>query len=164
MKSKTMLLIAAHFGLLAASLVAAPSDISKEHSQALDRWLQSRNDLRLAVDNDCQCDRELNWMRDEPSNQNYQPYYLSSDFNEDGHHDFAVVAVNKSDASKKFLVVFNGPVSAGSEPAFIGPADGILVLSRASSPPQRLLVGRPYFDAAVLEPLGNAYRLVWREP
>jgi hypothetical protein len=148
----------------AASSGSVPSSIKKEHAPALERWFLTRTDLRLASDSDCQCDRDLASLRSDMSNPDYQPYYASGDFNDDGQADFAVMTVTKSDVSKKLLVVFNGPVTPTSTPAFIGSADGILVLSRPSTPPMRLLVGRPYAGAATLTPRGQAYRLIWGEP
>ena len=147
---------------------AVPADITKEHSSLVEQWLRSRSDLRLAIDADCQCDRDLASMRSDmadPSyDPSYQPYYSSADFNDDGHSDFAVLTVVRADASRRFLVVFNGPFTSNANPAFIGRADGILVLSRPSTSPRRLLVGRPYADAAVLTPRGSTYRLIWEQP
>ena len=164
MTSKTTILAAALCALSSVCVSAVPSHISRAHAPALDRWLLSRPDLRIAADADCHCDRELTWMRSEPSNQSYQPHYAIGDFNGDDHEDFAIVTVDIADASKKLVVVFNGPVSVDTGPAFVGRSDGILVLSRPSSPPLRLLVGRPYSDAAMLVPVGQTYSLVWREP
>ena len=147
---------------------AVPADITKEHSSLVEQWLRTRSDLRLAIDADCQCDRDLASMRSNMSDPSYdpgyQPYYSSGDFNDDGQSDFAVVAVERTDASRRFLVVFNGPFTSNANPAFIGRAEGILVLSRPSTSPRRLLVGRPYADAAVLTPRGAGYRLIWEQP
>ena len=164
MTFRILILLTALLTTAGAISGAVPTDLSKEHSPLLEQWLRSRPDLRLAVDADCQCDRDLASMRSDMSDPGYQPYYASGDFNDDGHSDFAVVTVAKADASRRFLVVFNAPFTSNSGPAFIGRADGILVLSRPWSPPRRLLVGRPYADAAVLTPRGSAYRLIWEQP
>jgi hypothetical protein len=164
MKVKILILLTALVTTAGTSTGAAPTDISKEHSPLLEPWLRSRPDLRLAVDADCQCDRDLASLRSDMSDPSYQPYYASGDFNGDGHSDFAVLTVARADASRRFLVVFNGPFTSNSNPAFIGRADGILVLSRPWTPPRRLLVGPPYAGAAVLTPRGSAYRLIWGEP
>ncbi len=164
MKPKTLILYAALVVMFRPILAAAPTYISKEHFSVLERWLQSRSDLRLAVDSDCQCDRDLASMRSEGSNSRYQPYYASGDFNDDGQADFAVVVVAKTDASKKLLAVFNAPLTSSTSPAFFDSIDGILVLSRPSAPAKRLLVGRPYSDAATLKPTGSGYSLIWEEP
>jgi hypothetical protein len=163
-KPRILTLLTALVTITGTSSGAVPSDISKEHSTLLEQWLRSRSDLRLAIDADCQCDRDLASLRSDMSDPSYQPYYASGDFNDDGHSDFAVLTVARADASRRFLVVFNGPFTSSSNPAFIGRADGILVLSRPSTPPRRLLVGRPYAGAAVLTPRGSAYRLIWGEP
>jgi hypothetical protein len=99
------------------------------------------------------------------SDPDYHPYYAAADFNDDGQPDFAVVVVEKSNASRRYLVVFNAPFQDKGAPSYFGSADGILVLSRPpQTPRRRLFVGPPYADAAVLEPRGAGYRLIWPEP
>ncbi|MEJ0099845.1 MAG: hypothetical protein WDO12_08935 [Pseudomonadota bacterium] len=142
---------------------ATPGYIPKNHSTLLENWLQSRPDLRFATDDDCKCDDDLASLRSDMSDLNYHPYYLSGDLNGDGKTDLALLVVSKVDASKRYLVVFNGPLTSGSKPAFFGAANGILVLSSASSLPRKLFVGPPYSEAAVLEPQGSGYKLVWEE-
>lgn len=167
MKLQRSILFAGIALIAETSSGAVPAYISTEHALLLERWLLTRPALRLAVDADCQCDRDLASMRgdsgDPDGNPDYQPFYATADFNDDGQADFAVLTVTIADASRRFLVVFNGPLAENADPAFVGRADGILVLSRPSSPPRRLLVGPPYADAAVLTPEGSTYRLIWAE-
>jgi hypothetical protein len=164
MRFRKSILLAALLTIAGTGSGAVPDYISTEHSAILERWLLTRPDLRLAIDADCQCDRELGWMRSDTAGPDYQPFYATADFNDDGQADFAVLTVTISDTSRRFLVVFNGPLAENTGPAFVGRADGILVLSRPWSPPTRLQVGPPYADAAVLTPDGSGYELIWVEP
>ncbi len=136
------------------------ADLAPSHRTTLERWLLNRPTLRLAIEKDCRNTEGLAASRIEYG-QNYQPYYVTGDFNHDGQQDFAVALINKQKRTRKFaMAIFNGPFSqrGTSSPAFFSEGmdlgDGGLVILSGN----RLVAGVFQSDnCVVLRPRGRTY-------
>jgi len=129
---------------------------------ALKNWLLERSNFRPAITQDCNCDNDLPEIRKRYDND--QPYYTSGDFNKDGHVDFAVILIDKSETNRfnTALLIFNGTAKGiKNRPAFFAknigtPVGSILFYTKASS---RLLVGPWESTGRLVEPEGERYFL-----
>jgi hypothetical protein len=109
----------------ALSQIASTADLRAPHRATVERWLQRKPALRLAIEKDCQNKEGLEASRQEYG-RDYQPYYAVADFNHDGQPDFAIALINTQKNSRRFAIaIFNGPFTQRrtSSPAFF--AEGI---------------------------------------
>lgn len=158
--------------LLVASLgLSAQKSINAGQNVAVAAWLGQHPSYRLARDQDCECDEDLRTVRAvgygakwKPA-PNYDPYFVTGDFNGDGVADFAVVVVNTHKAHDFTMLVFNGPIDEHHpSPAFANEHRDLRGVGLFYGPPRpkpyRLLVGRFEAEGLVLQPHGKTYRLV----
>jgi hypothetical protein len=160
-----------HF-LLVAALATAPCcayTLDRTESAVVGDWLKSQRNLRAAVDADSKCPDDIARMRQGTPGidavPDYHPYRVAADFNRDGERDVAIVVVHEGSGNFG-LVVFNGPLAKGEEPAF---EEGFgrdlacsgLFIGPPRPAPYELLVGPFESDNnRVLVPDGAGYRLV----
>lgn len=141
--------------------VTSTADLQSTHRTTLQRWLQSKPGLRLALEQDCRNTEGLKATRAEYG-RNYQPYYAVGDFNRDGQTDFAVALLDSRKPSRNFAIaIFNAPFNQNrlASPAFytagIDLSEGGLILSG-----NRLLAGVfQSDDCVILRPRGRTYSL-----
>lgn len=140
--------------------ITSTADLRQQHRATLERWLEGKSTLRLAIEKDCQNRDGLTASRLEYG-RNYQPYYAVGDFNRDGQQDFAVALINQQKRSRKFAIaIFNGPFNQRrpSSPAFFAEGidlseGGLVILSG-----NRLVAGVfQSDDCVVLRPRGRTY-------
>lgn len=155
----TVLIVGVTVGA-ASSQISSTADLGPAHRATLERWLQGKPTLRLAIEKDCQNKEGLEASRQEYG-RNYQPYYAVGDFNRDGQQDFAIALINNQNSSRRFAIaIFNGPFSQTrpSSPAFFAQkielSEGGLVVRSGN----RLVVGVfQSDDCVVLRPRGRTY-------
>jgi|ERR1035438_671173 hypothetical protein len=161
--------------ILLAAIAALPLPPGAPHLQpqerrVLDHWLHAHPDFRVATEADCgQCSEQIVAVRQGfggtwPAVPSFHPYYVSGDLNGDGVRDFAVAVVDRSRREAPFsLLVFNGPFTSKSSPAFVSePLDlrGSGIFFGPPRPkPYRLVVGPFESDNTdLLIPSGSGYR------
>jgi hypothetical protein len=131
---------------------------------ALLNWMLPR-DVRLATAEDCECGDDIShfritgpWGKPIPD---YEPYVEVGDFNNDGQPDFAVVVVssNLSKPAGGTLLIFNGPVSLTSRPAYVGKAELFPRQALFISPVKEgyLLAGPFESEGCIFRPKGSSY-------
>ena len=82
----------------------------------LNSWLETRPKWRAATEQDYDKTMTNGYDLQNPS---AVPYCVDGDFNHDGVKDVAAILVNKKDAKKWAIAVFNGPfTNQNNEPAF----------------------------------------------
>jgi hypothetical protein len=148
----------------------AAHTLTARQEEVLASWLSRNPDFRLATDEDCKCDEDIQQMKHGDGGvwkpvPDYHPYTATGDFNGDGVSDFAVVVIDKTKSMKNFeLLVFNGPFRNGMRaPAFVqsGLERGDALFFGPPRPrPYRLVVGPFESDnTAILVPHGRTYGL-----
>lgn len=144
----------------ASSQIASTAHLGALHRATVERWLQGKPALRLAIEKDCQNKAGLEASRQEYG-RDYQPYFAVGDFNRDGQQDFAVALINSQKNPRRFAIaIFNGPFTQTRPtlPAFFAEGidlseGGLVVLAE-----HRLLAGVfQSDDCVVLRPRGRTY-------
>ena len=142
--------------VLVASAHAAklPDYIPSEHREAVQTWLDTHAQYRLALTEDCQCDEDIESIRRGPEGfwepePAYQPYAAVGDFDGDGLKDLVVVVVPLKAGHRALVLVFFG--APGSVPITVktqreGSVAGLGLFARAPATTAenqswRLLVG-----------------------
>lgn len=138
----------------------APTDsvyIENTEREVITAWLVQQPHLRIATDEDCDCEKDLAAFRKTPGHSGYRPYYVRGDFNGDQTLDFAVALYNQQTKAPDVLVIFNGPYRPGSQPAFTSPLNSTLYFKPEHPVPHRLMVGFFFTEGTYILPKGNTY-------
>lgn len=120
------------------------SHLRPQHRDIVEKWLASRQELRLATEADCLIEDGLkNHRRQE--GPNYHPYYAVGYFYDDRYEDFAVALITDRKEKWKFVIaVFNGPSGNNGSPSFLieeaDMSDGGFFYNKATKPGKGLLV------------------------
>ncbi len=90
------------------------NDLPKAQRLVLARYLKTHRQYRFATEDRFDAET-LKYMRQDSKGQ--LPYYISGDFNHDGHKDFAVILlkagkIDPDDENSSMVLVFNGTRSA----------------------------------------------------
>ena len=111
---------------LEAEQAALPTYIQGAARTTIANWLAENPNLRLALDEDCGCEKTIQtiragtdgWGKPIPA---YHPYYTSGDFNNDKSPDIAVVMLETKNSANSTFVIFNGPLEKieNAGPAFM---------------------------------------------
>jgi len=130
----------------------------------LANWMAEHGNVRIATREDCDCEDDIlyfqrvgPWSKPIPD---YEPYVAAGDFNNDGQKDFAVVVVEarRVKRSDGVLVIFNGPVSKSSNPAFVGKAQLFPHQALFASQVEGYLLAGPFeSEACILRPKLDGY-------
>jgi hypothetical protein len=155
--------------LLDTTFAFGKHTLSADESKALDEWLASHSDYRVATGVDCSCTESITrirtgWGGIRPV-PDYHPYRVAGDFNKDGSEDIAVVVVKRASRIHGFaLLVFNGSQGAGLSLAFSKIGLDLQGQGLFFGPPAgegSLLLGFFYSDAAVIvQPKDGTYALL----
>ncbi|MEW6130762.1 MAG: hypothetical protein AB1757_27280 [Acidobacteriota bacterium] len=141
-----------------------------QHKAVIQKWLQKKINLRLAVEDDCiDCKESITAIHQgggiwKPI-PNYHPYYAVGDFNGDSKQDFAIVLIDKNKQTRKFvLAVFNAPFTENNLPSFLAEgldlSTGGLFFGPPRPKPYRLVIGPFESDnTLLLIPKGKTYFL-----
>jgi hypothetical protein len=157
------------------SLLAIPAwcggTLTAEQQNTLSSWLAQHANYRLAADADCDCAIDIRQMRDGYGDPryalpDYHPFTATGDFNGDRIEDFAVALIDgKASAGTFTLVVFNGPLTIPTAPAFVKSGfdlrrDRLFYFGSLRSKPFRLWIGPFNSDTFVtLAPSGSTYKI-----
>jgi hypothetical protein len=153
---------------LANPVVFASHTLSSEQRSTVAAWLGDHPGYRIAKDQDCACDEDIQAMRagvgGEKPIPDYHPYVASGDFNGDGAPDCAVIVINTRKPHDFTLLVFNGPVDTPHPiAAFVYAHHDLTRTGLFYGPPRpkpyRLLIGPFESEGLVLQPRGKTYRL-----
>ena len=143
--------------LFGQSVTGADGTIKAPHGNVINRWLDQNKTWKFIPQPD-QYDEDI--VSESEFEDSVNPrYYIAADLNNDTFEDFAVIVIDRNRTSKRGLIVFNGPFTAGaaSEPAFFTDdlQDGDALFLR-----DRLIVGPPESDnLLILNAIGGSYRL-----
>jgi hypothetical protein len=137
--------------------------LAPDQRAALIAWMTQRGNVRLASLEDCGCEDDVEtirtygmWTKAIPG---YEPYVAVGDFNHDGKTDFAAVlfVTAGEDQYGGQVVIFNGPVSRQSRPAFIATVEPVSHQALVQWPANELAI-RPFeSEGCKLRPTGNTY-------
>jgi len=89
----------------------------------------------------------------------FQPYLKVGDFNHDGASDFAIIAIQKSDPSKRRFLVFNGPFSGRTEPPALNQDVSPRTAIFYDPPEHPLVIGAFESEGCVIQPRSLRYVL-----
>lgn len=150
MKNKTLVMVFLTLFLFAfrvqSNAQSIPNYVKAKHKQILRRYLAQRRGLKFEAMPDNQGYSGIN---------HYQNYAVG-DFNGDGNEDFVVLL--KKSRSKMTIVIFNGPLSEQTSPAFYLELPFVnndqIFWMNDSSFGRRILVGPPETDVGTI--------IIWR--
>ena len=152
----------------AADPANIPVYVRGEARTVVSNWLTKNPTLRLALDDDCECDERIKAIRTGAYGAgkpipNYHPYYMMGDFNNDGTTDIAAIALERANPENSTFVIFNGPLSERKDalPVFMSTKlKGALFFGPPRPEPFQLVIGAFNSEGAGLEPKAGTYEAV----
>jgi hypothetical protein len=143
--------------------LAAVPGLNAQQKKSLSAWLKQHPTFRPASDNDCNCADDLKEMRQQGAwghpLPDFQPYLKIGDFNHDGANDFAIIAIQKNDPSKRSFLVFNGPFSGRTKPPVLNQDISPRTAIFYDPPEHPLVIGAFESEGCVILPRGLGYVL-----
>ena len=143
--------------------LAALASLNSQQKRSLSAWLKQYSAFRPASDNDCNCADDLKEMRQQGAwghpVPGFQPYLKVGDFNHDDANDFAIIAIQKSDPSKRRFLVFNGPFSGRTKPPVLNQDVSPRTAIFYDPPEHPLVIGAFESEGCVIQPKNLRYIL-----